>query len=73
MDKIILELEFLDTNEKKIVIRVDDPKPDLNDMAVAAAMENILVSGAFTNKGASLSQVNGARKVTTTVSDFNLA
>lgn len=67
MDKVKLEMEFLDQGDKKFTLRMDNPRADLTDEEVAAAMQNILTQNIFLSGNLDLASANEARIVTTSV------
>lgn len=73
MDKLVLELELKDSEDKSGIIRVDSPKEDLTDETVVEAMEALLETNVFTNKGKLFVKANGARIVTTSIKEFDIA
>ena len=72
MDKVVLELEFFDANEKTSTIRIDDPKDDLTGEVIAGAMDSIVAANVFTNKGIPYAKLSEARAVTRSVKTFEL-
>lgn len=67
MIKTVLELDFLDGVDKKFKLSVQEPKEDLEEMQVAAAMAEILEKNIFISNNADLVKSVGARVITTTV------
>lgn len=66
MERIVLEMEFLDQMGRKFTLRVDDPKEDLTATELAKEMNDILVLDVFRNRGIPLESAVEGRKVTTT-------
>ncbi len=62
-----LEMEFLNSLNKKYVISLDDPKFDLTQEEVQTAMEAIISDNVFTVSLADLAEVVEARIITTQV------
>ena len=67
MIKTVLELDFLDGADKKFKLSVTDPKEDLEEMQVEAAMAEILEKNIFISNNSDLVKSVGARVITTTV------
>lgn len=67
MEKIKLDMEFLNTLGKKFVISINDPRGDLTPTEVQTAMETIISGNVFVASMADLAEVVEARIVTTTV------
>lgn len=67
MEKIKLDMEFLNALGKKFVISINDPKKDLTPTEVKTAMETIISGNIFVASMADLAEVVEARIVTTTV------
>ena len=67
MIKTVLELDFLDGVDKKFKLSVQEPREDLEEMQVAAAMAEILEKNIFISNNADLVKSVGARVITTTV------
>ena len=67
MIKTVLELDFLDGVDKKFKLSVNDPKEDLEEMQVEAAMAEILEKNIFISNNGDLVKSVGARVITTTV------
>lgn len=68
-----LELEFADVLDKSFKIKLDDPKDGLEGVEVKAVMDDIIAKKVFTNRGQELVEVRGARTITTSVEELNLA
>ena len=73
MEKKVLVLEFKDSENKTGSIRIDSPKEDLTDEDVAAAMEGFVDSEVFTNKGLLFAKAHGAKIVTTSIKELDIA
>ena len=67
MEKKKLEMEFLNSLNKKYTISLDDPKFDLSQAEVQTAMEAIISDNIFNVSLADLTEVVEARIVTTQV------
>jgi hypothetical protein len=70
MDKVKLEMNFLNVANKIVKISIDDPKEDLNNAEVEDAMDNIVALNIFDSKEGDLVGVSGARVIRTSVSDI---
>ena len=64
MNKTKLEMEFLDTLDKKFILRVDNPREDLTDIQVSQAMEDIIRENIFLSGNLDLKAASTARLVT---------
>ena len=67
-----LELEFIDSGNKKFRISLEDPVETLEEVDVALAMDNILENNIFSPSGASLVRKSGAKIVETKTTAFKL-
>ncbi len=67
MEKRKLEMEFLNSLNKKYIINLDDPRFDLIPSEVQAAMEGIIAEDIFLVGEGNLQVPVEARIVTTTV------
>lgn len=70
MIKTVLELDFLDGVDKKFKLSVTDPKTDLEEIQVEAAMAEILEKNIFISNNSDLVKSVGARVITTTVENM---
>ena len=70
MIKTVLELDFLDGVDKKFKLSVQDPKIDLEEMEVEAAMGDILEQNIFISNNTDLVKTVGAKVITTTVKNM---
>ena len=70
MDKVKLEMNFLNVANKIVKISIDDPKEDLNNAEVEDAMDNIVALNIFDSKEGDLVGISGARVIRTSVSDI---
>ena len=68
-----LELEFADVLDKSFKIKLDEPKEDLVESEVKAVMDDIITKKVFTNRGQDLKEIKGARTITTTIEELDLA
>ncbi|MDO5718655.1 MAG: DUF2922 domain-containing protein [Tissierellia bacterium] len=73
MIKTVLELKFKDAADGNFVIRIDDPKEDLDDEKISMAMRNILNQDIFSNKNLDITGTAGARKIRTTITEYEIA
>jgi len=67
-----LEMEFLDDQNKNYRISIGEPRADLTDMEVFAAMDTLLAAGVFQSRNGNLVDKVGARIVTTTVDEMTV-
>ncbi len=72
MEKSILEMEFLDSQGKKFKITIDEPREDLTEMEIRAAMDEIVQRNVFFSSTGDIVAVSGARYVRTLVEELNL-
>ncbi len=70
MDKVKLEMDFLDIANKVTKITLDDPREDLLPTEIQEAMDSIISNDVFASKYGDLVAVGGARVVTTTVNEM---
>lgn len=70
MEKVRLEMDFLDVMSKQVRISLDNPKNGLTGTQIEEAMQDIITHNIFESKEGALVEIKGARVVTTTVSDF---
>lgn len=70
MIKTVLELDFLDAADKKFKLSVPEPKEDLEELQVEAAMQSILEKNIFISNNTDLIKPVGARIITTTVANM---
>ena len=67
-----LVMNFKTTGDKKISISVDDPRDDLTEFEVKAAMTLILSSNIFLPNGDELSSLIDAKVVETDTTSYDL-
>ncbi|MDO5690644.1 MAG: DUF2922 domain-containing protein [Tissierellia bacterium] len=72
MSKNVLEMDFKDAAEKKVTLRLDDPKADLTSESVNLAMNNLLGYGVLANGDVDLVLAVGARTLVTTTTDYEI-
>jgi NDP-sugar pyrophosphorylase family protein len=72
MEKSILEMEFLDSQGKKFKITIEEPREDLTEMEIRAAMDEIVQRNVFFSSTGDIVAVSGARYVRTLVEELNL-
>lgn len=70
METQILELAFLNEDNKKLTISVDEPKSDLKEIEVTEAMNSIIANDIFTLSGSNIIKIENARIVTKTIRDI---
>lgn len=67
-----LEMTFKNASDTTMKLSVDNPKEDLTDAEVKAAMENIVAKNLFDSTGGDLVAVAGARIVSTNIEDLDV-
>lgn len=67
MNKTKLEMEFLDEDNKKFVVSIDQPRSDITSEEVRVAMNAIISHNVFTSSMLDLVEPSEARVITTTV------
>jgi NDP-sugar pyrophosphorylase family protein len=72
VEKSILEMEFLDSQGKKFKITIDEPREDLTEMEIRAAMDEIVQKNVFFTSTGDIVAVSGARYVRTSVEELNI-
>lgn len=65
-----IELIFKNQENRSTRISVDEPKADLTEVEVQAAMDNMIAENIFNTSGGDLVAVSGARIVTTQIEDL---
>ena len=70
MEKSKLEMEFKDEMGKKFTISIDDPREDLTEMEVRAAMNEIVNRNIFFTAAGDVVATEGARFITTTIEEL---
>ncbi|TJX13381.1 DUF2922 domain-containing protein [Tissierella creatinini] len=70
MDKVRLEMDFLDALEKIGRISLDDPRVDLIPSEIEAAMQTIIANNIFETANGDLVGISGARVVTTNINEM---
>lgn len=71
MVKKALELDFLDGANKVFKISLQDPKENLEEVEISAAMDNILNENIFESNNSDLKVKKGARFIETTTTMYN--
>jgi hypothetical protein len=69
----VLELQFLNQENKTVTIRLDAPVEPVDPAAVNAAMDSVITQNVFTSSGGDYAAKKGARIVDRTVSDIALS
>lgn len=69
MDKIKLEMDFLDQEAKRFRLGIENPKEGLDDISIGSAMQKIIDANIFQSKGGNLVEIEGARLITTSISE----
>ncbi|WP_427338020.1 DUF2922 domain-containing protein [Caloranaerobacter sp. DY30410] len=67
-----LEMIFKNQLDKKTTISIDNPRDDLTEEQVSAAMNEIILKNVFSSSGGDLVAIAGARIVTTDVQELNV-
>lgn len=67
-----LILTFMDTTDKKISFSLDDPRPDVTEAEIKAAMDLVVAKNIFAFNGANLVKTSAAQVVETTTTEFDL-
>lgn len=68
----VLELQFLNQENKTVTIRLDAPIEPVDPAAVTAAMDTVIAQNIFTSSGGNYTTKKGARIVDREVSDIDL-
>ncbi|MED1863873.1 DUF2922 domain-containing protein [Fictibacillus nanhaiensis] len=68
----VLELQFLNQENKTVTIRLDAPIEPVDPAAVNAAMDTVIAQNTFTSSGGNYTSKKGARIVDREVSDIDL-
>lgn len=71
--EVNLQLVFRTAGGSRRTISVEDPKEDLTDQQVQAAMASILSKNIFTTNDGDLVEAVEARKVTTSITEYSLS
>jgi hypothetical protein len=70
VEKVKLELGFLDELNKKFRISIDDPKEDLDSIQIQGAMESLLTHDIFVSNGVGLAAIDGAKIIRTNIEEI---
>lgn len=70
MDKSLV-MTFLNENNKKVSISVDDPREDVTQEEIKIVMDSIVSKNIFISNGGNLIKVEGAKIVSTSVTEFD--
>lgn len=70
MDKVRLELDFLDSLEKVSRISLEDPREDLIPSEIEAAMQSIISNNIFETKNGDFIGISAARVITTNINEL---
>jgi len=70
MDKVRLEMDFLDIDGKRFRLSIEDPKEDIDGIQVETAMEDIIEHNIFESNEGDLSDIDRARIVTTSIQEL---
>jgi hypothetical protein len=69
----VLELQFLNQEDKTVTIRLDAPVEPVDPAAVEAAMDAVIAQNIFTSSGGDYTSKKGARIVDRTVNEIELS
>lgn len=67
-----LDMLFGNTEGKTVTISIDDPIEPVDTIALAAAMDSIILQNVFVSSGGDLTEKKGARVVNRTVTEITL-
>lgn len=70
MEKVKLEMDFLDSLEKVARISLDDPRADLVPSEIQTAMESIVSHNIFQTDNGDFVAIAGARLITTNTTEM---
>ncbi len=70
MDKVRLEMDFLDSLEKVSRISLDEPREDLIPSEIEAAMQSIISNNIFATKNGDYVGISAARVITTNINEM---
>lgn len=65
-----LVMTFINEQSQKVNISVDDPREDVTEAEIKTVMNDIVAKNIFTSKGGNLVKLDGAKIVTTSVTEF---
>lgn len=65
-----LIMTFLNEQNKNVSISIDDSREDITAEEIKTAMETIVAKNIFGSKGGNFVKVNGAKIVTTSITEF---
>lgn len=65
-----LIMTFLNEQNKKVNISIDDPREDVTEAEIKTVMDDILAKNIFTSTGGDIVTVDAAKIVTTSVTEF---
>ncbi|NLV76581.1 MAG: DUF2922 domain-containing protein [Tissierellia bacterium] len=72
MNKTKLELEFKDQMGKKFTLSLDEPRDDVTEVEIKAAMDDIVARNIFFTDGGDIVAAAGARIITTTIDEIEI-
>lgn len=72
MNRTRLELEFKDELGKKFILSLDDPREDVTEVEIKAAMDDIVARNIFFTNGGDIVATAGARIITTTIDELEI-
>lgn len=70
MDRVRLELGFMDSSNKKFRISIDDPIEELDKEDIEGAMESLINHNIFTSDGKDLVGLDSARIIRTSTEEI---
>lgn len=70
MDKVRLEMDFLDSLEKMSRISLDEPREDLIPSEIESAMQSIISNNIFETKNGDYVAISAARVITTNINEI---
>lgn len=70
MDKVKLELDFLDGLGKRFRLSIEDPDENIDSIQIEEAMDEILQLNIFESNASDLAGVEGARIIRTSVEEI---
>jgi len=72
VNKTKLELEFKDQMGKKFTLSLDEPRDDVTEVEIKAAMDDIVARNIFFTDGGDIVAAAGARIITTTIDEIEI-
>ncbi|HHV38343.1 MAG TPA: DUF2922 domain-containing protein [Tepidimicrobium sp.] len=72
MERAKLEMDFLDQGGKKFKLTVDEPREDITEVEVRAAMDAVVERNIFHTAAGDIVDPVGARIITTAVQELEI-